>query len=73
MTLIERLPGMADDALGILHANAVRLGASGSASQRASAAALLPALEVEIAARSTAKRQGKAGSARKTAGSRKQG
>lgn len=66
MTLIERLPSMADDALGTLHANAVRLGASGSAAQRASAVALLPALEAEIAARDAAKSQRKATASRKT-------
>ncbi len=65
MTLIERLPSMADDALGVLHANAVRLGASGSAAQRASAVALLPALEAEIAARDAAKTQRKAAPSRK--------
>ena len=73
MTLIERLPGMADDALGILHANAVRLGGSGSPSQRASAAAILPALEAEIAARGAVKQERKSAAARKTARSRKQG
>ena len=73
MTLIERLPAMADDALGTLHANALRLGASGSAAQRASAAALLPVVEAEIAARDAAKAQRKAGAARKKVGQRKAG
>ena len=57
MTLVEKLPGMADDALGNLHANAVRLGEAGSKAQRASAADLLPALEAEIASRKVAKKE----------------
>ena len=57
MTLLDKLPGMADDALSNLHANAVRLGAAGSPGQRASAAQLLPALEAELAARKAAKRE----------------
>lgn len=57
MSLIERLPSMPDAALGTLHANATRLGESGTAAQRASAAALLPALEAEIETRKAAKRQ----------------
>jgi hypothetical protein len=57
MSLIERLPEMADAALGNLHANAVRLGESGTTAQRASAAKLLPALEAEIESRKAAKRQ----------------
>ena len=31
MSLIDKIPAMADDALNNLHANAVRLGESGSA------------------------------------------
>jgi hypothetical protein len=57
MSLLDKIPAMADDALNNLHANAVRLGESGSAAQRASAAKLLPALETEIANRKQAKRQ----------------
>ncbi len=57
MSLIDRLPEMADAALGNLHANAVRLGESGTAAQRASAAKLLPALEAEMETRKAAKRQ----------------
>ena len=56
MSLIDRLPEMPDASLVNLHANAVRLGGSGSAAQRASAAALLPALEAEIESRKSAKR-----------------
>ena len=58
MPLLEKLPGMADAALGNLHANAVRLGgAAGSAAQRASAMELLPAIEAEMAARKVARRE----------------
>jgi hypothetical protein len=64
MPLREKLPGMADDALGNLHANAVRLGGAGSAAQRASATELLPAIEAEMAARKVAKR-GRQAEARK--------
>ena len=64
MPLREKLPGMADDALGNLHANAVRLGGAGSAAQRASATELLPAIEAEMAARKVAKRE-RQGEARK--------
>ena len=48
---------MPDDALGTLHANAERLLRAGSQAQRAEAAALLPALEAELAARRAAKRE----------------
>ncbi len=64
MSLLEKLPGMADAALGNLHANAVRLGGAGSAAQRASATELLPAIEAEMAARKVAKR-GRQAEARK--------
>jgi hypothetical protein len=57
MSLIDRLPELADAALGTLHSNAIRLGESGTAAQRASAAKLLPALEAEIENRKAAKRQ----------------
>ena len=57
MPLREKLPGMPDDALGNLHANAVRLGGAGSAAQRASATELLPAVEAEMAARKVARRE----------------
>jgi hypothetical protein len=57
MSMVEKLPGMADDALRNLHANALRLGGSGSAQQRASASALLPAIEAELSARKTAKQE----------------
>jgi hypothetical protein len=57
MTMVEKLPGMADDALKNLHANAMRLGEAGSAQQRASATALLPAIEAELSARKVAKQE----------------
>ena len=57
MSLVEKLPGMPDDALGNLRANAVRLGQEGSPAQRSSAMALLPAIEAELANRKAAKRE----------------
>jgi hypothetical protein len=69
MTLLEKLPGMADDALANLHANALRLGEAGSKAQRSAAAELLPALEAELSARKTAKRERQA-EARKARASR---
>jgi hypothetical protein len=53
--ILDRVPAMADDALGNLLANAERLERSGSKAQRASAAGLLPALRVEVEARRAAK------------------
>lgn len=55
MDVIEKLPTMADDALGNLRVNAERLERVGSPAQRASAATLLPAIKVEISARRDAK------------------
>ena len=49
--LHDRVPGMSDEALGTLHTNAVRLRESGNERQRASAAALMPAIESELAQR----------------------
>ncbi len=57
MNIVEKLPAMADDALKNLHANAVRLGEAGTAQQRASATALLPAIEAELSARKAAKQE----------------
>ena len=57
MNMVEKIPGMADDALKTLHANAVRLGEAGTAQQRASATALLPAIEAELSARKVAKQE----------------
>ena len=55
MSLVEKLPDLADDALRNLHANALRLGEAGTAQQRASATAILPAIEAELSARKAAK------------------
>ncbi|MEK0083403.1 hypothetical protein [Benzoatithermus flavus] len=57
MSLVDKLPGMADADLNNLHANAVRLKEAGSAQQRASAAAVLPAIEAELSARKAAKQE----------------
>jgi hypothetical protein len=57
MNMVDKLPAMADDALKNLHANAVRLGEAGTAQQRASATALLPAIEAELSARKAAKQE----------------
>ena len=57
MDILAKVPAMPDDALGNLHANAERLRRAGSPVQRAEAAALLPALEAELAARRAAKRE----------------
>jgi hypothetical protein len=57
MSMVEKLPEMADEALRNLHANALRLGGAGTAQQRASATALLPAIEAELSARKVAKQE----------------
>ena len=49
--LADRVPAMTDDALKNLHANAVRLAQGGNERQRASAAALMPLIESELATR----------------------
>lgn len=66
MTLVEKLPSMADDALGNLYANAERLEQAGTKAQRASAADLLPAIRAELTARQGAKQE-RAAVARRTA------
>jgi hypothetical protein len=68
MPLREKLPGMADDALSNLQANAVRLGGAGSAAQRASATELLPAIEAEMAARRAVRRERQAEARKATRG-----
>ena len=55
MDVVERLPALADDALGNLLANAERLERAGSPAQRASAGTLLPAVKAELAKRRVAK------------------
>jgi hypothetical protein len=55
MDLAARLPAMEDVALAVLHENAERLEQTGTPAQRASASALMPALEAELASRRAAK------------------
>ena len=55
MDLLTKLPEMSDDALANLRTNAKRLQHSGTPTQQSDAAALLPAVEAEIAARRLAK------------------
>ena len=57
MDILAKVPAMPDDALGTLHANAERLRRAWSQAQRSETAALLPALEAELAARRAAKRE----------------
>jgi hypothetical protein len=52
---LEKLPAMADAALNVLHQNAERLERRGTKAQQAAAAALMPAIEAELAARRVAK------------------
>jgi hypothetical protein len=56
MDLTARLPSMEDSALAVLHQNAERLEQTGTSAQKSAAAALLPAIEAELAARREAKR-----------------
>jgi hypothetical protein len=55
MDLVTKLPAMEDAALATLHENATRLEQSGNKAQQSAAAALLPALETELANRRAAK------------------
>jgi hypothetical protein len=55
MDLSEKLPAMEDAALAVLHENAERLEQSGTKAQQSAAAALLPAIEAELANRRKAK------------------
>jgi hypothetical protein len=52
---LDKLPAMADAALNVLHQNAERLERRGTKAQQAAAAALMPAIEAELAARREAK------------------
>jgi hypothetical protein len=52
---VAKLPAMEDSALTVLHENAERLGRTGTKAQQAAAAALMPAIEAELAARRAAK------------------
>lgn len=55
MDLAAKLPEMEDSALAVLRENAERLEQSGSSKQKAAAAALMPALDAELAKRRAAK------------------
>lgn len=55
MDLVAKLPAMEDTALAVLHQNAQRLEHSGTKTQKSAAAALLPAIESELATRRAAK------------------
>jgi hypothetical protein len=55
MSLIEKLPGMTDDDVGNLLANARRLAETGSDKQRTAAAEILPALEAAAEGRHAAR------------------
>jgi hypothetical protein len=61
MDLVAKLPFMEDAALAVLHENAERLEQSGTKAQKSAAAALLPALETELANRRAAKLAASAG------------
>jgi hypothetical protein len=56
MGLATELPMMGDSALATLHANAERLMQTGTSAQQSAAAALMPSIKAEMAARSAAKR-----------------
>jgi hypothetical protein len=56
MDLATKLPTMDDNALATLHANAERLMQTGTSAQQSAAAALIPSIKTELAARSAAKR-----------------
>ncbi|GGF11455.1 hypothetical protein GCM10011611_16400 [Aliidongia dinghuensis] len=53
--MVDRIPGLTDEALATLRQNALRLEANGTAQQRAAAASMLPAINAEFDARTAAK------------------
>ena len=55
MDLAAKLPEMEDTALAVLRENAGRLEQTGTAAQKAAAAALMPALDAELEKRRAAK------------------
>jgi len=55
MDLVAKLPSMEAPALAVLRENAERLQHTGTGAQRSAAAALLPAIDVELANRQAAK------------------
>ncbi|ODT88824.1 hypothetical protein [Phenylobacterium sp. SCN 70-31] len=57
MSLIDRIPTLADDEVATFLANARRLAESGDDKQRAAAAELVPALEAEAEARHDARQE----------------
>lgn len=56
MDLATKLPTMDDTELATLYANAERLMQTGTSAQQSAAAALMPSIKAELAARSAAKR-----------------
>lgn len=57
MSLVNKLPELEDAALAVLQENAERLEQTGTKTQRAAAAALLPAIQAEVATRREAKQR----------------
>lgn len=55
MTMLERIPSMADADLTTLGVNAMRLAQSGTPKQQKEASALLPVIEAELASRRNVK------------------
>lgn len=55
MQIVAKLPHLDDASLTVLHGNAERLLRIGTKTQRASATAVMPAIEAELAARREAK------------------
>ena len=55
MDLVAKLPSMDEAALTVLQENALRLERTGTKAQKSAAAALLPALDDELAGRRAAK------------------
>ena len=55
MAIADMIPTLADDALESLHANALRLSLGAAGPKTAEAAALLPLVEAELAAREALK------------------
>ena len=60
MSLLEKIPAMSDGDLTSLRNNAQRLSETGSKKQQTDAAELLPAIELEVTARQTAKAEASA-------------
>jgi len=58
MDLIGKLPGLADEDLSTLGANAMRLAQTGTPKQQKAAQEMLPAIEAEVTARQTRKAAG---------------